>query len=92
MSDTFTLHLNNPLTEEDWDKLTDAELEHTERIWYSTPSGKRVEFINANVINEIMEEIVRKKDSGQWSTAVQYGMLKAIWIIDRYRQKEGDGK
>ena len=87
--DTFTLHLNSPLTEDDWNKIADAELESTERIWYSTPSGKRVEFINANVINKIMEELVSKKDSGQWSTAVQYGMLKAILIIDKYRQKEG---
>lgn len=90
MSDTFTLHLNSPLTEDDWNKIRDAELESTERIWYSTPSGRKVDFINANVLDKIREEIVNKAESGQWSEAVKYGFLKAILIIDRYRQKEGD--
>ena len=45
MADSFELHLNSPLTKEDWDKITDAELEHTTKITYETPSGKKVVFI-----------------------------------------------
>ena len=52
MNDTFTLHLNSSLTEDDWNKIRDAELEHTERIWYSTPSGRKVAFINENVLDK----------------------------------------
>ena len=55
MSNTLTL--NHPLTESDWDKIFDVELEKTEHIWYVTPSGKRVDFIRSDVLNKIRAEI-----------------------------------
>ncbi len=42
------------------------------------------------VLDEIRAEIVNKAESGQWSDAVKYGMLKAILIIDKYREEKGE--
>ena len=45
MSDEFTFKLDYPLTQEQIDVITDAELEHTSKIWFTTRSGKEVEFV-----------------------------------------------
>ncbi len=44
MSDTFEFTLNNPLTDEEWDMLTDVDLDKTDRITFETKHGKHVEF------------------------------------------------
>jgi hypothetical protein len=38
------------------------------------------------VLDKIRAEIERKAHSGQWSDATIYGMLKAVAIIDKYRE------
>lgn len=54
-SGSFTFHSN--LTKEDWDRITDAEMEHTPRITFKTPSGKETVYVNVeNLINRIYEE------------------------------------
>lgn len=40
----FTLTLKSPLTQEDWNKITDAELEHSPEIEFTTPSGRKVKY------------------------------------------------
>lgn len=49
MSET-TLELNHPLTPEQWDKITDAEMEKTDSVTFTTPSGKRVEFVKRALV------------------------------------------
>ncbi len=44
MIDEIKFTLNSPLTQEDWNKITDAEFEHSDTIYFSTPSNKEVEF------------------------------------------------
>ena len=44
MSDKYEFTLNSPLTDEDWDKITDVEFENTKSISFRTKSGKTVEF------------------------------------------------
>jgi len=44
--------LNHPLTEEDWNKITDAELEHTDEIIFHTPKGKEVVFVKKELAND----------------------------------------
>ena len=39
-----------------------------------------------DVLEKIRAEIERKAHSGQWSDATMYGMLKAVAIIDKYRE------
>ena len=45
MSEYVTLTLNSPITEEQWDEIADYELEHTDRIYFTTKKGKEVEFV-----------------------------------------------
>jgi hypothetical protein len=44
MKDTFEFTLNNPLTEEDWDMISDVDFDRTDRITFHTKHGKEVEF------------------------------------------------
>lgn len=44
MKDTFEFTLNNPLTEEQWDMITDVDFDQTDRITFHTKHGKEVEF------------------------------------------------
>ena len=45
MKDTFEFTLNNPLTEEQWDMISDVDFDRTDRITFHTKHGKEVEFI-----------------------------------------------
>lgn len=44
-----SLELHHPLTEEEWDMLTDAELERTTEITFHTPKGKEIVFVKKGV-------------------------------------------
>lgn len=44
----FTMELESPMTKEDWEKITDVEMERTDKIVFTTPSLKEVEFVKAN--------------------------------------------
>lgn len=44
MKDTFEATLNNPLTEEQWDMITDVDFDRTDHITFHTKHGKEVEF------------------------------------------------
>ena len=41
-----------------------------------------------DMLDKIRDEIERKAHSGQWSDATMYGMLKAVAIIDKYREEQ----
>ena len=43
--DEFKFTLNNPLTEEEWDMITDVDFDHTNKIWFHTKHGKEVVFV-----------------------------------------------
>lgn len=45
MEEYITLELTSPITEEQWDILEDVDFDYTERIWFTTKHGKRVEFV-----------------------------------------------
>lgn len=55
--DIFSIELNHPLDKEAWKVLEDAELDNTEHIYFTTPSGKRVDFIKTDVLDKIRAEI-----------------------------------
>lgn len=40
----MTFKLNNPLTEEQWDAITDVDMEHTPMIEFHTKNGKIVKY------------------------------------------------
>ena len=45
MIEEFTLKLDNPITEEQWDAITDVDFEHTDRVWFHTKHRYDVEFV-----------------------------------------------
>lgn len=45
MADEFTLKLNYPLTEEEWDLILDADLDNTPSMMFHTKHGKDVEYV-----------------------------------------------
>ena len=42
--ETMELKLNSPITKEQWELLTDANLEHSDTMWFSTPNGNNFEY------------------------------------------------
>ena len=52
--DEMTLTLSSPITEEQFDAITDVDFDNTDRIWFHTKHGKDVEFV--------------KRKKGKWNT------------------------
>lgn len=50
--DEMTLTLNSPITEEQWDAITDVDFEHTNEIAFHTKHGKEVKFVKASAQTE----------------------------------------
>lgn len=64
MSERISLTLNSPITDEQWDMITDVDLDHTDRMWFHTKHGKEVEF--AKVIRcKDCEYAVEEYDDGE---------------------------
>ena len=57
MSDSFEFTWHSPLTQEDWKKLLDAELENTLSVTFQTPQGRQVRYIKCEVLDKIRAEI-----------------------------------
>jgi hypothetical protein len=83
------------ISEEDWNKLTDPELERTTRIFFKTPSGKRVEYIRADVLDKIRTEImdinvVRDEYSqrqNDYCDGVEFAKKICLQIINKYKSE-----
>ncbi len=84
MADTFELTLNNPLTEEQWDMITDVDFDHTDRIWFHTKHCKEVEFV----------KVIRCKDCTKykhWECPIEqagYRPKEDGYCIDAERKTE----
>ena len=59
--DEMTLTLNSPITEEQWDAITDVDFERTDRIRFSTKHGKKVEFVKAPQWTPVTERLPEEK-------------------------------
>lgn len=44
-NEEMTLTLHSPITEEEWDLITDVDFDHTEEIFFHTKHGKEVTFV-----------------------------------------------
>ena len=45
--DEITLQLNSPITEDQWDAITDVDFENTKEILFTTKHKKNVRFVKA---------------------------------------------
>ena len=96
MSDSFEFTLHSPLTKEDWNKISDAELEKTMSITFQTPQGRQVKYIKCDVLDKIRAEIEGLAKPNEFGgrgngKSVRYGLCKALEIIDKYIA-EGSGE
>ena len=81
------------ISEEEWNKLTDVELERTKHIIFKTPSGKKVNYIRSDVLDEIREEImdinVARDEYSQrqndYCDGVEFAKRYFLQIIDKYK-------
>ena len=70
MKDMFEFTLNNPLTDEQWDMITDVDFDRTDRVWFHTKHGKEVEF--AKVIRCKDCKYYGYEELGHWCVYDQY--------------------
>lgn len=61
------LSFHSPITQEEWDRITDVELERTEEITFKTPNGKEIPF--------------RKIKHGKWISHTKFDKIlnREIW-------------
>ena len=94
MTDEFEFTLHSPLTEEDWNKLSDAENENTMFVTFQTPQGRKVRYIKCEVLDKIRAEIEETYMNITYpenkDRKATWGLRKALQIIDKYKaESEG---
>lgn len=78
MKDTFEFTLNNPLTEEQWDMITDVDFDRTDHVTFHTKHGKEVEFA----------KVIRCKDCAR-NPKDGHARIICPCPMDRYMGDEG---
>ena len=84
INDEVTLTLNNPITEEQWDTITDVDFDHTDSIWFRTKNGKEVKFIKESSIKPKTAEWVDDGFDGIGVTGIEYRFKKCNHCGYRY--------
>jgi len=94
MSDSFKFTLHSPLTKEDWNKLSDAELENTMSVTFQTPQGRQVRYIKCEVLDKIRAEIMDYEEELFHRPNTDYSDYSAVRycveIIDKYKAESED--
>ena len=90
MSDSFEFTLHSPLTKEDWNKISDVELENTMSVTFQTPQGKQVRYIKCEVLDKIRAEIADLDDADYDYEGYYKAVTDAVKIIDKYRAEVRD--
>ena len=93
MSDSFEFTLHSPLTKEDWNTLSDAELENTTSVTFQTPQGRQVRYIKSEVLDKIRIEIwdlqygdeEKSMSDEDRADAYNNAIRQVIEIIDKYK-------
>lgn len=91
MSDSLEFTLHSPMTQEDWNKLSDAEHENTTSVTFQTPQGRQVRYIKCEVLDKIRSEIEQEYNRLSATRADEtlelgecLGLKKSLKIIDKY--------
>lgn len=92
MNDKFEFTLHSPLTKEDWNKLSDAELENTISVTFQTPQGRKVKYIRCEVLDKLRAEIVKLDDINPgypMDMTIHINKDEVLQIIDKCRAEMG---
>ena len=88
MNDSFEFTLHSPLTKEDWNKLSDAELKNTMSVTFQTPQGRQVRYIKCEMLDKIRAEIEETYMNMTYQEnkdrKATWGLRMALQIIDKY--------
>ena len=82
MTDTFVMTLNSPITDEQWDAITDVNFDKTDRIWFHTKKGKDVEFA----------KVIRCKDCAIYRNEDNYCRWLELYVEDDFYCADGKRK
>ena len=88
MNESFEFTLHSPLTKEDWNKLLDAEHDHTTSVTFQTPQGKQVRYIKCEILDKIRAEIEQNAyPIVSAMNKIEQGMTlyEILQIIDKYK-------
>lgn len=80
MTDTFEFTLNNPLTEEQWDQITDVDMERTNSVTFHTKHGREVKFVKVTLCKDCKHSL-HNQFTGDWY----------CWLYNIARKVESDG-
>jgi len=83
MIDEFEFTLHSPLTKEDYEKLSDAELENTMSVTFQTPQGRQVKYIKCEVLDKIRAEIDQYLFQNEFGSEYRKEVLQ---IIDKHKE------
>lgn len=92
MNDKFEFTLHSPLTKEDWNKLSDAELENTISVTFQTPQGRKVKYIKCEVLDKLRAEIAKLDDINPgypMDMTIHINKDEVLQIIDKCRAEMG---
>lgn len=92
MNDKFEFTLHSPLTKEDWNKLSDAELENTISVTFQTPQGRKVKYIKCEVLDTLRAEIVKLDDINPgypMDMIIHINKDEVLQIIDKCKAEMG---
>lgn len=90
MSDSFGFTLHSPLTQEDWNKISDVEHENTMSVTFQTPQGRQVKYIKCDVLDKIKAEILlrdRNVKDVRTDGRCFFTADEIFEIIDKYRNE-----
>lgn len=78
-----SLTLNSPLTQEQWNTLTDVELKRTKKIYFKTPSGRSVTFIPLSALDDLRKQITDfKRCVKSYNSDYLTGYLSALSVVE----------
>lgn len=81
-SGEMTIKLKSPLTESDWDTITDVDFDCTNRIWFHTKHGKQVEFIKVKPVTSNADRIRAMSDEELASLLVHNPWMREESALD----------
>lgn len=81
--DNITLQLNNPITEDQWDAITDVDFENTEEILFTTKHKKNVRFVKAQQWIPCSERLPEKYVNVLCYQPILYGSNMWIGYLNR---------
>lgn len=85
--DNITLQLNSPITEDQWDAITDVDFENTEEILFTTKHKKNVRFVKAQKWIPCSEKLPEEHD---WLGTKKFGTTISDEVYVTFENPKGE--